>query len=208
MDTFKKLMAWPLYATVAWLLWVLSRQTDAAGLPLVLLGMALLGSAAWLWGNRQRWSPPRQYLGTAGSALATVLALGLLATPAMEASTDRPLRGGDYWEPFTRERFDALRATGQPVFVNVTADWCLSCIANEQLVLGRADFRDTLADTDTVYLKGDWTNMNPEITEFLALHGRNGVPLYVLYPARGDAGPVILPQLLTGTIIEQAFRQL
>ena len=208
MDTFKKLMAWPLYATVAWLLWVLSRQTDAAGLPLVLLGMALLGSAAWLWGNRQRWSPPRQYLGTAGSALATVLALGLLAPPAMEASTDRPLRGGDYWEPFTRERFDALRATGQPVFVNVTADWCLSCIANEQLVLGRADFRDTLADTDTVYLKGDWTNMNPEITEFLALHGRNGVPLYVLYPARGDAGPVILPQLLTGTIIEQAFRQL
>jgi len=208
MNTFKKLMAWPLYATVAWLLWVLSRQTGMSGLPVVLLGMGLLAVAAWVWGRRFHWSAQQRRLGVAGSGLATLAALALLAAPAMQASTERSVVVGDYWEPFSQARFDELRASGRPVFVNVTADWCLSCIANEQLVLGREPFRDTLADTDTVYLKGDWTNMNPEITEFLALHGRNGVPLYVLYPARAGADPVILPQLLTGTIIQRAFQSI
>lgn len=207
MDTFKKLMAWPLYATVVWLLWVLSRQTGMNGLPPVLLGMLLLATAAWLWGQRYSWTAQRQRWGIASSAGATLLALSLLATPAMEATTHTLQRPADaLWESFSPTRLEELRAAGQSVFINITADWCLSCLANEQLVLAGEGFEQTLANTNTVYLKGDWTNMNPEISDFLAQHGRSGVPLYVLYPS--GAEPVILPQLLSLGILERAFGQI
>ena len=103
-------------------------------------------------------------------------------------------------EPFTQARLDALQAEGRPVFVNLTAAWCITCLVNERVALATEPVRDAFRARRVAYLKGDWTNQNPEITRLLEQHGRSGVPLYLLYPGRGAAGSgeaVVLPQILT-----------
>ena len=109
-------------------------------------------------------------------------------------------------EPFTAERLAQLRAAGRPVFVNFTAAWCVTCQVNERAALSSVAVAETLARTGAVYLKGDWTRRDAAIAAALAEHGRDGVPLYLVYPANG--GPVrILPQLLTeGAVIEALER--
>ena len=107
---------------------------------------------------------------------------------------------------WSAERLAALRAQGQPVFVNMTADWCVTCKANEQRVLARAPFQAALAETGTAYLVGDWTNVDPAISAFLQEHNAVGVPLYVVYPAGGGPGEV-LPALLTDDIAIGALRR-
>src|SRR5690606_39985676 len=82
------------------------------------------------------------------------------------------------WEPYSRQRLDGLLAAGQPVFINLTADWCITCLANERVALGSEAFAAALRDGGITYLKGDWTNSNPEITALLNANGRNGVPLH------------------------------
>ena len=97
---------------------------------------------------------------------------------------------------FTPARLAELRAAGTPVFVNMTAAWCVTCIVNEQVALARPAVRDAFARAGVAYMKGDWTRRDPAITDYLRALGRDGVPLYVLYPARGGAA-VVLPQILT-----------
>ncbi|NJM55243.1 MAG: hypothetical protein HC841_04415 [Verrucomicrobiae bacterium] len=98
-----------------------------------------------------------------------------------------------------------LRAEGRPVLVNMTAAWCLTCLVNERAALSGEAFESALTRNEVAYLKGDWTRRDPSITDYLASFARAGVPLYVLYPATGE--PVILPQLLTGGLIEEALDQ-
>jgi thiol:disulfide interchange protein DsbD len=121
-------------------------------------------------------------------------------SPAPEAAV-----GGVGWEPFSPERLDALRESGQPVFVNVTAAWCVTCLVNERVALRSAAVADAFAKKGVIALKADWTNGDPAISRMLGSLGRSGVPLYVLYPpgARGATPPTLLPQILTeGAVID------
>lgn len=205
MNTLKQFLAFPVYATVAWLLFVLAQQVDANALLGALIGLVLLAFGFWCW----RLAAERDGLvrrlgrGLAVLALCGVVAIGWLATGERAAGVTASAEAGQ--ESFSQARLDQLRAEGRPVFLNMTAAWCITCLVNERAVLSRAAVRDALEDRGIVYLKGDWTNRNPEITRLLERHGRNGVPLYVLYPPRGE--PVVLPQLLTQAGVLETLAQ-
>ena len=107
-------------------------------------------------------------------------------------------------EAFSPERLAAARAAGRPVFVNMTAAWCVTCLVNERVAIDSDAVRRAFVDNRVVYLKGDWTRQNPAITQYLRENGRDGVPLYVMYPSDGGA-PSVLPQILSETTIMTAL---
>ncbi len=192
MQSFRQFLAFPLYASAIWLLWVLGRQTSIDQVALVAIGMLLLAFAAWLGGGgAKRWKQ-------AVALLVTVAALGIAITPSDTADNN------SLWEDYSPARLQALRNEGRPVFVNLTAAWCITCLANEKLALSSATFAETLQASNTVYLKGDWTNRNSEITALLKEYGRSGVPLYLHYSA-GSISAQVLPQLLTEGIVQKAL---
>ncbi|MEM7017012.1 MAG: thioredoxin family protein, partial [Pseudomonadota bacterium] len=202
METLKQFMAFPLYATVVWLLWVLGRQTSIDGLAIVLSGMILLAFALWAW---QRQGP---LLRIGLTVTAVALALGLLMSPLLSTDTAPQTQAAESsrWEPFSPERLAALRQSGdKPIFVNMTADWCITCLVNEQVALNIEQTRNLFDEKEIVYLKGDWTRYDSKITEYLAQFGRSGVPIYVLYPTDVQAEPVVLPQILTPGIVADAL---
>ncbi len=184
METFRQFLAFPLYASVIWLLWVLGRQTDVSHASTVALGLLLLALAIWLFARS---------LALPGKTIASLLFATGLSLPLLMGSTTEPT--DTIWEPYTKTRLEELRYNKQAVFINLTADWCITCLANEKLALNSKRFKKALQDNNIYYLKGDWTNRNPEITHLLGKFGRNGVPLYLFFPAGGEAR--ILPQLLT-----------
>lgn len=195
MNTFSQLLAFPLYATVIWLLWVLGRQTSIDHAVLVSLGILLIAFAIWLH-NR-----PAKILTRALGAVALAGALGLATVHPADSNDPQVI-----WQPYSAARLTELRQQGQAVFVNLTADWCITCLANEKIALDSDAFHAALRDRNITYLKGDWTNRNPEITDLLNAHGRTGVPLYLYYDAAGNSAK-ILPQLLTENIVLKAFGQ-
>lgn len=199
MDTLKGVLAFPIYATAAWLVWVLAQQVGPPGLLAALLGLVLVGFAAWAWershGARPAWTWVARGMALVSLAGLAVLTLGLSQDRAAAVARQ------DGTEAFSQARLDTLVAEGRPVFVNMTAAWCISCQVNERTTLGTQAVREAFSARGVTYLKGDWTNQNPEITAFLARHGRSGVPLYLLYAGRG--APVVLPQILTaGTVLD------
>lgn len=205
METFKQAMAFPLYLTVAWLLWVLTRQTDANALAAMLTGMVVLAFALWLAGRRTRsgWGTALRHVTVGLSGVVVVAALAW----AGRAGPDADTRSADTaWEPWSAERLAELRSTGKPVFVNMTADWCVTCLVNEQVALDTEAVRTHMEDRGIVYLKGDWTRRNPAITDYLSKFDRNGVPLYVYYPGDSDASPKVLPQVLTPGLVTGALQ--
>ena len=109
---------------------------------------------------------------------------------------------------FSAQRLEELQSAGKPVFVNMTAAWCITCLANEQTTLGTERVKAVMADRGITYMKGDWTNEDPEITAVLEHFNRPSVPLYVLYPGQKDREPVILPQILTPGIVAEAFESI
>lgn len=208
MGIFKQVMAFPLYLTTIWLLWVLGRQTSVTGMAIVLVGMVLLLFAIWLRHLRSqpkgRWRQVNMVLTVA----ATVSAFAILAMPVLEApeSAGAAAAKGDFWEPYSEARLAELRTQGRPVFVNMTADWCITCIVNERVALSLPRVRQSFKENNIVPLQGNWTNREPEITRFLEAFGRSGVPLYVLYPPGSDAEPVVLPQWLGPMTIMDALK--
>jgi thiol:disulfide interchange protein DsbD len=102
----------------------------------------------------------------------------------------------DQEEPYSTARLAALRAEGRPVFVNMTAAWCITCLLNERVALSSDAVKKAFAERHVAYLKGDWTRADPTITQFLRAHDRDGVPLYILYAPK-TAEPIVLPQILT-----------
>ena len=106
---------------------------------------------------------------------------------------------------WSEQRLADLRAAGTPVFVDVTADWCITCIANETAVLFTDEMTETFERRGIVYMVADWTNYDAEIAGFIAKHGRTGIPLYLMYPADPAAEPLLLPQLLTKSIVLEAM---
>lgn len=193
METFRQFLAFPLYASAVWLLWVLGRQTSVDHAALIAIGILLLAFAVWLGG------------GGAGRlkrmlALAvTLAALALAFTPSKSANEA-------LWEPYSRARLDTLRDEGRPVFVNLTADWCITCLANEKMALNSNAFASILREKNIAYLKGDWTNRNAEITRLLKEYGRSGVPLYLYYSV-SSVRAEILPQLLTQSLVLEVLNK-
>ena len=203
METFKQLMAFPLYATVAWLVWVLSVQQGSDGVLAASLTLLGTGFAAWLLGRARETGTIAT--ATAAAALATgAIVLGAASLPpatASQPSTTTEHGAGPRAESFTASRLAELRAQNRPVFVNLTAAWCITCKVNERMALRSGRVAEAFAAQGIAYLVGDWTSGNPEITALLKAHGRVGVPLYLLYAGSGDAKPTILPQLLTESIV-------
>ncbi len=217
MEVLRQILAFPMYAAAAWLLWVVAQEAGSAGVLATAAGLVLLGFAAWALGAAQASAMRGRHragrLAFHASALvATLAAVGLLAgiglapgvaggppLQAIGAEASAPL-------PFTPARLAALRAEGRPVFVNMTAAWCVTCLLNERVAIATRPVQSAFAAHDVAYLKGDWTRQDPAITDFLRDHGRDGVPLYVYYPP-GGAAPVVLPQILTeGEVLERIDR--
>lgn len=197
METFKQVLAFPMYLTAVWLLWVLGKQRGVDAIGLVLAGAVVLALALW-WFERSRWSGS-----TVARALAVVVLIASLAPLWWVTQLDPPARDSASAEgvvAYSSEKLAALRADGRTVFVNMTADWCVTCKANERSVLGTDHFRDTLSKANAVYMKGDWTNVDPDITAFLQEHGAVGVPLYVVFSGRSGPGRVLPTVLTTGTV--------
>lgn len=201
METLKGALAFPIYATVAWLVWVLAQQVGPTGLLAGLIGLVLVGFAAWIWERARAAGPIGRRLAQVAALAALLAVAGLTAFLAGDTATARTgtIAGADGIEPFSQARLDGLRAEGRPIFVNMTAAWCITCQVNERTTLATDDVRAAFKTRGVIYLKGDWTNQNPEITGFLERHGRSGVPLYLLY--EGSTEPVVLPQILTKGIV-------
>jgi thiol:disulfide interchange protein DsbD len=209
METLKQFLAFPLYATVAWLIWVLSFQVDAPGLLAALAGLVLIAFGAWAYGLSQgrRDVSTRVLQGMAAVSVAGTVALAIMIDmyrPVEMTAQEASSKAGS--EAFSQQKLDTLLASGQDVFVNMTAAWCITCLVNERTALSTGAVREAFAGRRITYLKGDWTNRNPEITRLLEKFGRSGVPLYVLY--RGGREPVVLPQILTQSLVLDALGQI
>jgi thiol:disulfide interchange protein DsbD len=215
MDVLKKGLAFPMYATAAWLAWVFSQQTGGVPLAMMFAAAVLIAFAAWLYGLAQA----RGALGKsqvvplviALASLVGVIALVWIAArgeaqpnviyderpPAANAAS--PGLTSEAWSP---EKVKTLQAEGKVVMVDFTADWCVTCKVNEGTALKGQRLVDAFKASDAVLLRADWTKRDATIAAALAEHGRAGVPLYLVYP-KGSGEPVILPQLLTeGLVIE------
>ena len=201
METFKHLLAFPMYLTAVWLLWVLAKQRGADAIGLALVGVVGLGLGLWLWEKAR-------FKGVAAKTLAAlVIALSLWPVVAVQRMPV-PVRAeasADGAVEYSAQRLEQLRRDGRVVFVNMTADWCVSCKANERTVLGRDAFKASLERAGAVYMKGDWTDVDPEITAFLETHKAVGVPLYVVYPRQGE--PRVLPTVLTQDMVAEALAE-
>jgi thiol:disulfide interchange protein DsbD len=208
METFKQLMAFPLFATVVWLLHVFSLETEADAVWVLMLSLLALSFAVWLVGRAQHTGGVSMPRAAAAAFVATVaVGVGFSATTMQRAADEEPqaVAAEEFWQPWSRQKVAELREAGHGVFINFTAAWCLTCKVNEQVVFSRDDVRDYFRTSNVVALEADWTNEDEEIAEALAEYGRDGVPLYVFYPAEPEAEPVILPQILTLETFEETF---
>ncbi|MFL6694261.1 MAG: protein-disulfide reductase DsbD family protein [Ramlibacter sp.] len=203
MDVFRKLMAFPMFATEAWLVWVLGQQSgiDGAGALLVLLvAFSLL---VWTLTLRGR---VRTVLGTL--AVIALLALGWAVGPqlAPAAAPAQAARADGAWQPWSQDKVTQLVAAGQPVFVDFTAAWCVTCQVNKKTTLSNDRVLADLRQRNVALLRADWTRRDPAITAALASLGRNGVPVYVFY--RQGSAPVVLSELLGVDEVRQAIARL
>ena len=203
MDTLKHWLAYPMYFTAAWLAWVFGNQKGVNGLGLLLISAITLTAALW-WFERQKMQPS---LGKKGAVLLIAILAALSFNFALQQTLPTKVVGsvGKNYEAFSTARLTELRSQGKPVFVDMTADWCITCKVNEKAVLHTDAFTKLLKDTDTVYLVGDWTNQDTEITTYLDLYKTPGVPLYVVYPNGPGAGKK-LPQILTMDSMRKALQ--
>jgi len=202
METLQRALAFPMYGAAGWLMWIFARQTGITGLAELFAAAWLLALAAWLFGRSQQSGRPLGY--RLASAAAVVLVAAWLGIAALGAPGGQAASATIAEQAYSPERLAALRAEGRPVFVNFTADWCVTCKVNERVALSSAKVSRAFQRTGVTYLKADWTSRDPVIAEALAAHGRAGVPLYLLY-APGAAEPRILPQLLTEGAVIQAL---
>jgi thiol:disulfide interchange protein DsbD len=209
MDILKQAFAFPMYASAAWLLWVLAQQTSSLGLGAALAGAVLIALAAWAY--QKSHAPGRgRIVALITSGVALILALWLPAqltsSAGSTAAAAAPEPAGDVWQPYDAARVAELRAARTPLLVNFTASWCLTCLVNERNAFADSDVETLFRTKGVALMKGDWTNRDPAITRALAEFGRAGVPLYLVYNAKpGSSEPLVLPQLLTAGLIRDTF---
>ena len=197
METLKQLSAVPLFGTAIWLTWVYAHLYAGDGvdrMTWLLAGFLVLAIAGWVLG---RW--PAKWASGIAAVLLIAGAIALpLRKPAVETLT---------WQPYTEASFAAARATDNPVFIDFTAAWCLSCQVNERAVLRSKDVDELLVKDHVVLLKADWTQYDPLITRELAAVGRSGVPTYVIYPPGKVSNPDVLPELLTKDLVLRQLKK-
>jgi len=206
METFKQFMAFPLYATVGWLLWVLAGQTkdDDNALLMISFGLVLVAMAAWAYGRfgQAHGKPGKQIF---GRVFALVLLAGGLATGW--PGTAPVVGAGEYrvvWEKWSPAAIAAAQSAGKVVYVDFTARWCATCQTNKAVVFHNDAVLDELRKKDVVLLRGDWTNRDPAITAELARWNRSAVPFNLIYfPDRPE--PIVLPELLTPSIVLESL---
>ena len=209
MAVFRQLLSFPMFATAAWLVWVLSQQTGAGQVFLALQGFVGIAFALWL--NHKK--PAQGWLRWLCTGLIGLIIISLLLTLFMPRNdmmhaADARADETQNWSAFTPQALDEALNGPYPVFVNMTAAWCITCKVNEQIALAPQDVQAGFARNNIVYLKGDWTNRDHTITAYLEQFGRNGVPIYVFYGAPDEESgarpaPVILPQILTPGIVKE-----
>ena len=198
MDTAKNVLAFPLYLTSVWLLWVAGNQAGVNTMALALSGLVFLALAAYLYGDTNLRK---------GLSITLVAGAAFLAIPsenkAGSSDSSRTLSKGQI--AWSASVLDDYIARGDPIFVDVTADWCITCLANEAAVLFTPEMERAFIDADIPYMIADWTDYDADIGRFVQSHGRSGIPLYVMYPRGIGSTPVILPQLLTRDIVVTAI---
>jgi thiol:disulfide interchange protein DsbD len=215
MERIKQVFAFPMYGAAVWLVWVLAQQAGVDAVAVALGGMLAIAFAAWLYDSSRNGQSVYRHAGTLAALAFVVLALGAGyvgvqagASATVQAAGEAKAGAGadKSWEPYSAGRLSDLRAKGQPVFVNLTAAWCITCLVNERVALSRPAVAEAFKTAGITYLKGDWTNQDPEISRVLSEFGRSGVPLYVLYPEGPQSKPVVLPQILTPEVVLAAVK--
>jgi len=203
MESMKQWLAYPMYLTAVWLAWVFGKQRGVDALGLLLVAAVLLALSLW-WLERRRFSVNRAGALLPGLALALAIAalVGALKLPSPAVAARAAEAGTEGVVPYSAAKLASLRAEGRPVFIDMTADWCITCKVNEKAVLDTDEFKALLAKTNTVYMVGDWTDQDPEISAFLDKFHSPGVPLYVVYPGGGGEGRR-LPQLLSMSLMRE-----
>ena len=201
METFKQVLAFPMYLTAAWMVSILAAQRGSDAVLYVLGGAVALALGVWLW-ERGRYSA-RQHTVRAIALLALLVAvLPLVAIRQLPPLAARAAEQGTV--AYSAAKLAELRGKGQVVFVDITADWCITCKANERAVLSRPAFLDAMRKAGAVYMVGDYTDVDQPITDFLSAHHAVGIPLYVVYPRNGGEGEV-LPNILTQSTVDEAL---
>lgn len=210
MERVKQGLAFPMYATAAWLVWVLAQQIGEKAIALALGGMIAIAFSVWLYESSRSGTLFARRT-SASIALITLIAVLIGSYGNIKNDANNPVTGvappnDSNWEPYSVERLNALRTEGKPVFLNLTAAWCISCLVNEKVALKESSVIDMFEQSGITYLKGDWTNQDEKITKVLGEFGRSGVPLYVFYPKGVNTKPVVLPQILTPRIVLNALQ--
>jgi len=199
MERLRQLLAFPLYATVAWLVWVLGAQVDNDAVVRLLVTLVVLAFALWAW-RAFRGGAARGFsiAALAGLAAALFVAWPLFTQSTTEAGAPVQARAAagevDPWQPFSPVRVNELTAANKAVFVDFTAAWCVTCQVNKKLVLNDNEVKKAFAERGVELVRADWTLRDPTITQALAALGRQGVPVYVLY--RPGKDPLLLPEVL------------
>lgn len=201
MERFKQVLAFPMFAAAIWLVWVVNLQAGSLGLIKILGAMLALGFGIWLLAGTGKLS---KILSLAALFAAIATPLTLTAAPLSTSVSQNASYTIDDWSP---QNVREYQAQGRAVFVDFTAAWCVTCKVNEMTALSSDDVKAAFADTNTVFLIGDWTNKNDEIAQELASHGRAGVPLYLYYGVGNNGvSPDILPQILTKDVLLKTLK--
>ncbi len=195
MEKLKEALAFPMYITAAWLIWVFTNQVGSDAALMLLIGLVIFTFSIWLW------QQSKSKLAHICSILFLIVSFTIAFPPSNE-TTDNDILDG---ESYSDARLIELKKDERRIFVYFTADWCITCKVNEQISLYREENRKLVSDRNIAILKGDWTNRNETIAKVLARHNRMGVPLYLYYPSGADK-PIILPEILTPNSLTDIFR--
>lgn len=200
MDTFQRLLAFPMFATVVWLLWVLGKQTGVDALIATLALLVATSLLAWAASLRGTARATVGLLALAALASTSTLAFREIQAGLVNPQGDTQVAG---WEAWHAGKVDSILSTGRPVFVDFTAAWCVTCQYNKKTTLSDPAVLASFQARNVALLRADWTKRDASITAALASFGRTGVPLYVLY-APGKA-PQVLSELLTSAELTSAL---
>ena len=202
MQTLKQIMAFPMWASALWLAWVLSSQVDMQSVFAVLLGALLIALGLWLLEKTQNSASILRRVTLIFSLGLMIFSIWLL--PITSDNNSPNLKNEE--NAFSVQKLNSLRSEQKMVFLNFTADWCITCKVNEAIALNQEKVKKILDEKNIIYLKADWTRKDPEIASMLASYGRTGVPLYLLFPSQGD--PIILPELLTEDLLLDFLKEI
>jgi thiol:disulfide interchange protein DsbD len=174
-------------------------------------GTVLIGLAAWSFQKSRSSVGGGKLAVIATAVIALLIAIALpIRFANVAAASGKPTAGpvqksDDEWQPYSAAKVAELSAAGKPLLVNFTAAWCLTCLVNERNAFADSAVQEILRNKKVTLMKGDWTNRDPAITKALADFGRAGVPLYVVYNSKPGSEPIVLPQILTASVVESAF---